>query len=309
MDQIRLENQRLEQPRSAVRRGYATLNARPTIIIGMHRSGTGLVMRSLADLGLFVGWRTDLNSESLFFQRVNKWILRQCGGSWDHPTVVRDLLASPDDRSVVVEHLRFLLRSRHAVSHFGSRMLDWLRRGTLGSTPWGWKDPRNTFTLPLWLDVFPDARVIHVCRHGVDVAQSLVHRSESSRLRRLSRFRNFEPLYGWWWRRGGVRESYRCRSLEGGLALWREYVDAAQRHVAALGDRAIEIRYEDLLREPEKWLRELAAFAGLECDAATIERVARRVEPSRAFAYRADDKLTEFADRAANVLTVLGYSV
>ena len=40
--------------------------------------------------------------------------------------------------------------------------------------PWGWKDPRNVFTLPLWLRVFPEAKIIYIVRNGVDVAASLL---------------------------------------------------------------------------------------------------------------------------------------
>jgi hypothetical protein len=43
---------------------------------------------------------------------------------------------------------------------------------------WGWKDPRNSITLPVWLKLFPDARVIHIVRNGVDVAESLYRRQQ-----------------------------------------------------------------------------------------------------------------------------------
>ena len=26
--------------------------------------------------------------------------------------------------------------------------------------PWGWKDPRNSITLPLWLRLYPEAKII-----------------------------------------------------------------------------------------------------------------------------------------------------
>lgn len=32
---------------------------------------------------------------------------------------------------------------------------------------WGWKDPRNVYTLGLWLIQFPNARVIHIIRSGI----------------------------------------------------------------------------------------------------------------------------------------------
>ena len=40
----------------------------------------------------------------------------------------------------------------------------------------GWKDPRNTFTLDLWLKLFPNAKIINIMRHPLDVSQSLLVR-------------------------------------------------------------------------------------------------------------------------------------
>ncbi len=48
-------------------------------------------------------------------------------------------------------------------------MIDFARsnryKRTNGLKAWGWKDPRNTFTLPMWLSIFPKARVLHVLRN------------------------------------------------------------------------------------------------------------------------------------------------
>ncbi|MBW1793701.1 MAG: sulfotransferase [Deltaproteobacteria bacterium] len=45
---------------------------------------------------------------------------------------------------------------------------------------WGWKDPRTTLTLPLWLKLFPKARIIHVIRNGIDSALSLWRRCKKA---------------------------------------------------------------------------------------------------------------------------------
>ena len=41
----------------------------PIIIIGMSRSGTGMLAKMLEDLGLFIGKSKDRNNEALFFYR------------------------------------------------------------------------------------------------------------------------------------------------------------------------------------------------------------------------------------------------
>jgi hypothetical protein len=43
------------------------------------------------------------------------------------------------------------------------RAVEVCRKGC-SSGPWGWKDPRNSLTLPFWLQVFPGARVLIVHR-------------------------------------------------------------------------------------------------------------------------------------------------
>src|SRR5207237_264153 len=38
---------------------------------------------------------------------------------------------------------------------------------------WGWKDPRTSLTIPLWLELVPDLRVVVCLRNPLDVALSL----------------------------------------------------------------------------------------------------------------------------------------
>ena len=104
--------------------------------------------------------------------------------------------------------------------------------------PWGWKSPLTTFTLPIWLDLVPHAKVIHIYRHGVDVANSLRQRENRDWERRAPFSKGVLPVSGvtchpakdW-----GVYQSPPCDSLEGGLTLWEEYVAEARAHVQASG--------------------------------------------------------------------------
>ena len=116
---------------------------------------------------------------------------------------------------------------------------------------WGWKDPRNTCTLPLWIRVFPNARVINVYRDGVDVAASLVVR-ERKRAGRLD---------------NAVRSS-RCLVPERAFEVWTEYMEMSLRATEELGaDRVRDVRYERLVEKPELAIGELLAFIDREIDA------------------------------------------
>jgi hypothetical protein len=46
--------------------------------------------------------------------------------------------------------------------------------------PWGWKDPRNSLTLPFWMRLIPNLKVVICLRNPLEVAQSLHLRNFSS---------------------------------------------------------------------------------------------------------------------------------
>ena len=271
----------------------------PIVIIGMHRSGTSMVTRMLESLGLFVGAKKDSNCEAKFFQRINRWLLDQTGSSWDNPQPIHYLLNNREVRAKTSDYIaRFLLKSPRAVSFLGWR--NYLRHRDVRKldAPWGWKDPRNTFTLPLWLDVFPGAKIVHVRRYGVDVAHSLQRRG---RLETSSKniYRDF-PIFHWVReKRGGFVHSLRCDSLQGGFSLWEEYLQEATSHVTMLNERALEVRFEDVISEPVRSLERLCRFSGLTASLPDIQRVAGLIRKDRAYAFRANPQLESFPARVA----------
>src|SRR5882762_1173779 len=131
----------------------------PIIVIGMHRSGTTLVTRMLEDLGLFVGATREGNEEASFFLAINRWLMFQSGAAWDYPEPIAYLLQHKEIRALARDYIvRYLMESPRVISFLGWR--NYWRYGTLVELdcPWGWKNPLNTYTLPLWLDIFPEAK-------------------------------------------------------------------------------------------------------------------------------------------------------
>jgi len=287
-----------------------TLRRSPLIIIGMHRSGTSLVTRLLEMLGLFVGAKKDGNHEASFFHRINEWLIGQCGGSWEHPQPIQYLLENEAIRKRTTDYIiRYLLRSPRTISFLGATK--YLRYRTLSNldVAWGWKSPLNTYTLPLWLDIFPDAKVIHIYRHGVDVANSLRTRArrQTQRTPRQEIYYRLKFLHWVRPKAGGFMGGMRCASLEGGLSLWDDYLREARRHLSALQGRALEARYEDLLAQPYRVLHELASFCGLPVSETAIAQVAEQVKMERAYAYLGNPELQAFANRVAERLRALSY--
>jgi len=170
----------------------------------------------------------------------------------------------------------------------------------------GWKDPRNTFTLPVWKQVFPNLRTIHIVRHGVDVAASLARRHAAA-LRAATGDSVPSVLTVIKDHALGILSSRRGWTLAEALTMWEQYVEKARQESAALGERALEVRYEDLLIQPEQVVPALAEFCrvpALALHGALLDGL----EPERAFAFRRDPKLAAFARSARNILARYDYA-
>jgi hypothetical protein len=295
-------------PSAALPLAHATHTGRPPVIlIGMHRSGTSMLCRLLEQLGVFMGWQKQGDHEALFFVKLNNWLLTQSGARWDQPLPIKHLVADTAVREVAVDYLDVRLGSLQNLSYLGKKRA---RYGNIGSIkePWGWKDPRSTFTLPFWLDVFPDAKVVHILRHGVDVAESLRARDAELLTERVDRYKRLRATYRFRAKQIGFRTSLRFGSLDEGMSLWSEYGDQAHRHVESLGDQAFELRFEDLIAAPVRHLLDIARFCGV--DGVTEERVqavAGHINPDRSYAHRNDPELAAFAAKHADTLARLGY--
>lgn len=284
----------------------------PIIITGMSRSGTGVLTKMLERLGLFVGLRKERNHEALFFEKLNRWLLYQCSGGLENPKTIKYLLEDEESRGLFVNFLRFILKTPLAISFLGLRK--YLRYHTPANLdiPWGWKDPRNTHTLPIWLDIFPDAKVIHIYRHGVDVVHSLQVRREKGLSRLKDRHPRFKTIY-WFFLTLKFVEAQRtfvdlrCSSMEEAFNMWEEYVQEARSSVFKLEDRAMEIKYEDLLTKPVSQLTKVANFCELHTSPEEIESVILDLNRDRAYAYLDHPKLKAFATTVSDRLKTYGY--
>ncbi len=308
----------------------------PIIILGMHRSGTSILTRMLMECGLFVGWELDGTQEALFFRRRNEKLINICGGRWDNPLPLNLILANPSLTQEVISSLKRDISSFRVFSFLGPKLY-WRRRSLWKMDfSWGWKDPRNAFTLPLWLEIFPKARIIRIVRNGVDVARSLMLREEK---RLVNPVRRDNSLVGRFKRQAsqmGRRpwllylletfqrlmdqaaplsrynrmRAYGCDTLEGAFQLWNTYVSREREVLAHLKDRVFCLRYEDFLDTPEETLVRLADFCGLSAEPAEIRKLCRRLNKKRKYAFGEDEALRAFYQRVRScpMMKDLGYS-
>lgn len=223
----------------------STLSA-PIIVVGMHRSGTSLMSRILTQLNVYMGEVLDPNHESAAFKEINKALLGTVGGNWTRPYPFADRIK--DDR--------FL---KDVVERLPSLMTQWndLYGAFDASKPWGWKDPRNSLTLPVWLAIFPNAKIITMIRNGIDVALSLSRREPRRYLHRTDVPRLFPPT---------IMQGYR---------LWEQYSITIKQYANLCPDaKWLTIYYEDLIQQPLAQIQNLAAFLELDAPMDKLEEIA-----------------------------------
>jgi len=213
----------------------------PLIIIGMHRSGTSVITDALRTMGWHGG--ADIlggHSESNFFLKENQRIFGLAHAEWDLPLPMEWLLNDTDVFDKLASDLKDRLNSPESDVYWGKT--DCLEN--LSAYGWGWKDPRNTITLPIWLKLFPKAKVLNIVRNGTDVASSLFERENARKLRFDSKAR-----------------SSRCQDLERCFSLWSEYVTLADTWPDKFtSTRFKTIYYEDFLIEPGSVIADLLKF-------------------------------------------------
>lgn len=271
----------------------------PTIIIGPHRSGTTLLTSMLRELRFFIGARTDSNQESLFFLERNEWLLRRTGGSWDYP---QPSLALHRIDSLKAEATRVMHDSVHSFQFLRYTGAQLRLFGASGFSPehgWGWKDPRNIFTLPIWTAVFPGAKLLYINRNGVDVAASLFRRERRAPIARSRKMLSIKPLFLRFLSALNPFERFfypsaRCTSLENCFRVWEEYTEEAEQQFEHFPGCKHSLSFERLVEHPTTELSKIVSFLGVCPGDADIEKAASVVNSDRAFAFMHDESLSRF---------------
>jgi GT2 family glycosyltransferase/glycosyltransferase involved in cell wall biosynthesis len=217
-------------------------------IAGAHRSGTSMVTRLLHCCGLALGPQSELMPpqadnpegfwEHLGFVALNDQLLSELGGAWDLPPGTNE-----DLTSARLDPLR--LKGRLLIEKFDS------------ANVWGWKDPRNSLTLPFWQQLLPGVKTLIVVRNPLEVAHSMRERN-------------------------GTSYSF-------GLRLWEIYNRRLIQ--AATKAQRLVTHYDLFFDNPERELRRVANFAGL--PDAKIRSAAKLVATRRRHTHFTVDQLID----------------
>jgi hypothetical protein len=278
----------------------------PVIILGMHRSGTTMVTDLLEKLGLFVGDKKEVNNESLFFIQMNTWLLREANAAWDDPhnfLFISDFFKQNAKR-VVEQHLHGL----KSIDFLGYKRFITCRDIRNLDRPWGWKDPRNTFTIDIWHEIFPDAKVLHIYRNPIDVAESLRKREaakNASILEHGLRLKGFKlkKREATLKRRVGYQDSFKLTDIRENISLWEEYTKKALSLDSMLGKDILHVRYETLLENFNEQFAPILDFVGFQAKRSEIPALAGQVRADRKYAFlRNKDLVAVYQDIRNNDL-------
>lgn len=266
----------------------------PVIIIGMHRSGTSLAAGMLATCGLYLDpempppesgntldtpndrLRSDGYCEAVAFRLLNESLLERAGSAWDE---VERFLRVREDPAFATRRLETLRRA--TFEELDSAFMSLMRSNAAG---WGWKDPRTSVTLPYWLRLFPTAKVLHVRRDPKAVLASLTRRAESTAS---------QPSVGTRLKRAIGNPAVAARAIERRLGLssadrpLRPSADHSDRYAAlidtyvhecerwrSLGDRYLEVSFEEIVNSPVQMAERMAVFANVRRDSGSVGQAA-----------------------------------
>jgi SAM-dependent methyltransferase len=207
----------------------------------------GLDLGDEADLIEATGDNPDGYWEHAAFVALNDELLHELGGGWDRPVDVPGDLSGASGR---------LLRERaeKLVANFN------------GLDHWGWKDPRNSLTLPFWHSLLPDLDVVLIVRNPLEVAASLQRRGMFS------------------------------YSLA--LELWTTYNERVLK--AADDTRVLVTHYESYFSDPHAEIRRIGEFLGLPTTDQAIGAAVASIKADDRHARYTSDHLVE-ADVAPRI--------
>jgi len=130
-----------------------------------------MLTRLLHVCGLYLGPKDELMPaqtdnpdgfwEHLGFVALNDELLNELGGAWDLPPKTDETF----------DHARLdplRMKARLLIERFNSAGL------------WGWKDPRNSLTLPFWQNLLPGVKTLIMVRNPLEVARSMMERNGTS---------------------------------------------------------------------------------------------------------------------------------
>jgi len=210
------------------------------IILGMHRSGTSMLSGMLDRLGIDMGddvvGRQESNPLGHFedgdLLSLNELILSMAGGSWDNPppaALIQNQAANLDE---MIQ--RVILNKRLANQ----------------DRSWGWKEPRTSLTINLYLPYLRNPYFIWSQRDPASIANSLWVRNQMPDHKAIK-----------------LTEYYQQQIID----FLRDYPELP----------VLKISYQDMIDQPVLWINKVVDFLDLDVDEVQLTRAVDIVLPKK----------------------------
>ena len=199
----------------------------PVFVLGMHNAGTTILARLLHHGGVFMHANMNHYESRFFTTDVNDAMILG-PGTWAN-------LPLPDEQEILGHRAtagQYILDNWRAA---------YMADGYDGAGPWGLKDPRLCVLVPLYLELFADARIVIIERNAEDIAASLSHKRKSG-------VGSADKTH-----RGRLNDYDHWVALTG--AYYQRVHDYADRYRAAM-----TIVYEQFCAEPQQVARQVLDF-------------------------------------------------
>ena len=208
----------------------------PVLFTGRGGSGTRLLSQLAHEAGVFIGDRLNKSGDSTEWVRLVYRMVVEAGGGLDLPS-------GPRYRQEIRATAAEVLGERPA-----------------RPSPWGLKLPETMLVLPLLIDAFPLAKVVHLVRHPV--SSSLRRTHMTSRLNNPVGAVALPAAYRYSGRDLGLiatDEPYLHNACS-----WNFQVTRIARYARETldRDRCLELRYEDVCAHPSRAVADLRSFLG-----------------------------------------------
>lgn len=250
----------------------------PVIIIGMHRSGTTLLANIFHEYGIFMGSQMEQNSEAIGFLKINEYLLKKNNASWFNPVPY----LNEKNYQQELQYTKNKLKNKgFKKKYFGDKVNE-----NCNEYHWGWKDPRNTFTLNIWEKIFPNAKIVHIYRNPIDVANSLMVREKKFTKKGMLKW-YFNVLKNYCKSGLYVQRSEELSDIKVGINLWKNYLEKA----FSINKNIIHMKYEDLLSHPELELKKIFEFLNIDCDNVRLKEIIKNIDGKRKYAFISNEIL------------------
>jgi len=214
------------------------LLSKSVIILGMHRSGTSMIGGVLTCLGVDLGEDSPGKQtsnplghfEDREFLELNRKIIKAAGGTWDNPPGSPQILNTLEKFADEIAELVRIKVDQHP------------------HALWGWKDPRTSLTVGLYIPYLKNPYILICQREPDQIAESLWKRNQFERKTSLD-----------------LTEIYQRRI--------DDFLEANPLIPS------MKLPYGEVVQKPRQWISEIAEFLDLTPSRDQIEKAVSFVLP------------------------------